>query len=43
MAYTNKTIDLTGYNSKIENEGATSSGRLSATEYNSVVSALIEA
>lgn len=43
MAYTNKTIDLTGYNSKIENEGATSGGRLSATEYNTVVSALIEA
>lgn len=43
MAYTTKTIDIAGYNNKIENEGATSSGRLSATEFNNIISALIEA
>lgn len=43
MAYTNQTIVITGYNNKVENEGATSAGRLSATEFNTIVSAIIEA
>ncbi len=43
MAYTNKTVDLTGYNTKVENEGATSAGRLSATEFNTLINAIIEA
>ena len=33
---------ITGLNTKIENEGATSQGRLSAAEFNLLVNAVIE-
>ena len=37
-----ESYDISGLNQKIENEGATSQGRLSAAEFNLLVNAAIE-
>lgn len=43
MSYTTQTISLVGMDNKVENNGTTTAGRLSALELNDIIDAIIEA